>query len=97
MGRKSSKDPFAKLDQDFKDEINAASPEAIRGKIAQIALNQAAMDEAQEADIDLAQKKEAASQAGAIYREARKMNKLRNKYARIMLGEKGGDNGAVEE
>jgi len=96
MGR-SKKDPFADLDQDFKDEINAASKEQIRDKIAQISLNDAALEEAKELDLDLAQKKEAAKEAGAVYREGKKMNKLRRKYARIMLGEKGGDNGSVEE
>lgn len=96
MGR-PKKEPFADLDQDFKDKINAASTDEIREIILGVALNDAALAEAKESDQDLAEKKDAAKEAGAIYREGKKMNKLRTKYARVMLAEKGGDNGSVEE
>ncbi len=94
MGR-PKKGKFDDLDQDFKDRVNGANQEQIREIICKVALDQGALIELKEEDQDLAEKKEAYSTAGAFYREGTKMNKLRTKYARTMLGEKGGDTGSA--
>lgn len=90
----SKKDPFEDLDDDFKSTAENMDETALRGKVSEIALNQEALMEAKGADVDLAQKREQASIAGAVYREGTKMNKLRTKYLRLMLDAKGKDTGS---
>ena len=88
------KDPFKKLDKDFKEETEKLDEAQLRSKIAKITLDQEALMEAKESDQDLAEKKEAHSTAGAVYREGTKMNKLRVKWLRHMLDAKGKDTGS---
>lgn len=88
MGR-PKKDKFDDLDKDFKEEAEKLDEGQLRTKISEIALNQEALMEAKEQDQDLAQKKEQAKEAGAVYREGSKANKLRVRYLRQMLDAKG--------
>lgn len=92
MGRPkgSKKDIFADLDNDFKDAVAAESPEEIRKRIAQVALNEEENRKMKEEDQDLAQAVEAAKIAGEQYREATKMNRLRIKFCSRVLDDKEG-------
>ncbi len=96
MGR-PKKDKFEDLDIDFKDSIAAMTEEEIRAKLAEISLNQAALMQAKSDDEDLKTKKEIAKEAGAIYREGTKANRLRIEWARQVLGDKGKSNGSFEQ
>jgi hypothetical protein len=93
MGRPpgSKKDPFDALDTDEKDKLAAMAPDDIKGYIARVAMDQENLLKARDEDQDLQEKKEAASEAGAIYKEGSKRNRLRTKYAMRCLGDKGGD------
>jgi predicted carbohydrate-binding protein with CBM5 and CBM33 domain len=86
---KGKKDPFAELDNEYKDSIASSSPEDINKKIAEVAKNQEENLRLMGEDQDLAEKKEAVKEASAQYREASKMNKLRITYAIRVLGDKG--------
>ncbi len=101
MGRpKKDKDPWAGLDDDFKDTAANLSETEVRARIATVTLNQEALMDAKEKDTDLASKKEAYTVAGAGYKEATKANKLRTKFLRHMLEVKGkntGDSGMEEK
>lgn len=90
------KDPFAALDSDFKDLVSGMTEEEIRDKITAVTLNQIELQKAKEDDLDLAQKREAARDAGAIYREGTKMNKLRVLFCHRVLGDKCKDTGSFD-
>ncbi len=83
------KDEFADLDSDFKDAVAGESPEDIRKRIAQVALNELENQRLKKEDTDLETKKEEFKEAGAVYREASKANKLRLKFMRRVLKDKG--------
>lgn len=87
---KGPKDPFDDLPAEFKDAVAAASRAAIRDKIATISLDQAELMEAKKKDTDLEKARETAREAGAIYREGTKMNKLKIEWAKRCLDDKGG-------
>lgn len=95
MGR-SKKDPFEDLDQDFKDTVAGMNEVEIRQKISSVALNQVALLEAKDNDEDYQQKKEVAKEAGAVYREGTKGNKLRIAFCKRVLGDKGKDCGSFD-
>lgn len=88
MGR-SKKDPFEDLPGEFKEAVAGMDEAGIRDQIAKVSLNQAALMEAKDADEDLTTKKEAAKDAGAIYREGTKANKTKVAWCRQVLGDKG--------
>lgn len=92
-GSRGPKDPFAKLDSDFKDGIASMGEAEIRDRIAKITLDNAAIQEKKKDDSDLKAKLSEARDAGAVYRDAAKMNKLRIEYCRRVLGDKGKPNG----
>ena len=92
MGR-PKKDEFADLDDDFKDAAHGMDEATIRARISEVALNQAALMEAKDGDEDLKTKKEVAKDAGAVYRDGTKANKLRVKFYRRVLGDKLKPNG----
>ncbi len=87
------KDKFLVLNEDFRDGVNGMTEAEIRDSIARIALDQAALMEAKDLDQDLADKKELAKEAGAVYREGTKANKLKVEFLRRKLGELGKPNG----
>ncbi len=87
------KEKFAELPEEFKDAVAGMQEAQIRDRIAKVALDQAALMEAKDLDEDLAEKKEIANEAGAIYRDGTKMNKLKVEFCRQVLGDKGKPNG----
>lgn len=84
------KDPFADLPDDFRDAVDAADRDGIRKLIAEAAIAQAELMEAQAQDEDYKLLKEQAREAGAVYRDGTKTNKLKIKYAKMVLEGKGG-------
>ena len=88
MGR-PKKDKFDDLDAEFKDSVASMAVDEIRMKIAQVALNEEENLKAKEDDEDLLAKKEAAKFAGEQYAEASKMNRLRIRFMRRILGDRG--------
>lgn len=84
------KDPFEALPDEFRDAIANLSREDIRSRIAQVALDQAELMEAKVKDVDFESAREAAKEAGAVYREGTKMNKLKIEFAKRVLDDKGG-------
>ena len=90
MGRgRPKKDKFADLPEEFKNSVAAMDEAGIRSELAKITLAQAANLQAKEQDQDLAEKKEAAKEAGAQYREATKMNKTKVNWCKQVLEDKG--------
>ena len=83
------KDEFAELDSEFKDKVAGSDEAAIRDTIATVALNEVQNQNNKADDQDLAQKREEAAVAGAQYKDASKMNKLRIRFARRVLSDKG--------
>lgn len=84
------KEPFADLSQDFRDEIDRLPREEIRQRIAQVTLDQCELMDAQKDDADYQSLKEQFREAGAVYRDGTKTNKLKIKYAKQVLESKGG-------
>jgi hypothetical protein len=84
------KDPFADLSEDFRNTVDAQSRDDIKRTICQVTLDQLELDEAQKADEDYQNLKEQFREAGAVYRDGAKMNKLKIQYAKQALEGKGG-------
>lgn len=95
MGR-PKKDKFADLDEDFKNGVAGMDEVSIRRKISEVALNQEALLDAKADDEDFQQKKAIAKEAGAVYREGTKANKLRIAWCKRVLGDKGKDTGTFD-
>lgn len=92
MGRpKGSKNKLAfdDLSSDFKDAVAQSTPEQIRNRIAEIAMDEARNQTMKASDEDLAEKKEAVKFAGEGYATNTKQNKLKIKYAMMILEDKG--------
>lgn len=94
---RAKKEQFEDLDSDFKDTVSGMTEEEIRNKLASVSLNQVELMNAKKDDGDLQQKQEAVKEAGAIYREGSKMNKLRIEFCHRVLGDRGKDNGSADE
>jgi len=86
---KKNKDPYKDLPPEFKEAIPSMDVVDIRKTVAKVALDQAELNIAQKADQDLADKKEIAKEAGAVYKESAKLNKLKISYCRSILENKG--------
>lgn len=86
----TKKDKFDALPAEFRDTIAAMSRKDIREKIAQISIDNQELLDAKEKDIDLQKAKEQAKEAGEVYREGLKMNKLKIAFAKRVLDDKGG-------
>ena len=80
---------FDALDQDFKEALSAAPVDEIKKRVAEIALDLDRLLEAKKADQDLAEKLEAAKDAGAVYRDGTKMARLKIRYAQTLLEARG--------
>lgn len=94
MGRQfKEKDPFAALDEEFKDAISGMEEQEILSRISKISLDAEALREAKANDEDLKSVQAIARDAGAVYREGAKMSALRIKFARRVLGDKSKYNG----
>ena len=92
MGRpkKTVKDKWEQLPEEFRSEVDSLSREALEHKIASIAMYQVELMVAKEQDQDLKQKKEASRVAGEVYREGSKQNKLKIEYLKANLDAAGG-------
>mgnify|MGYP001584744104 CR=1 FL=1 len=86
MGKgKGKKDKYEDLHPTIKDAIDNGTEEEIRAKLAEVCLAQSYMNAQEEADIDLKEKKAAATEAGAQYSESKKAFKLITGYAHMTL------------
>ncbi len=82
---------FADLDSDEQDMIASLRGNDLVAYVAKVAMDQHALMKAKEEDQDLAEKKEAAQDAGAQYRDGTKFNKLRISFAKRVLDDRTGD------
>lgn len=90
MGRgRPKKDKFSDLDEDYKNAVASMDTDAIKRKICEVAMNQEELMTAKSEDQDLAEKVGQAKEAGTIYREGSKMNRLRTQYAMRVLEDRG--------
>lgn len=90
MGRpRKNRSPFEELDQDFKESVDSMSDEDVRKKLSEVAIHEHQNLEAKKQDQDLAQKKVLAQEAGEIYKEATKFNRLRTRYCYQILEQRG--------
>lgn len=87
-GRKK-KTEFEDLDSEFKDSVAALGDDAIKQKMAEIAMNEQENQNTKKADQDLEQKIAQAKYAGEVYREATKFNRMRTKYCYEILKSRG--------
>lgn len=90
--KKEPKDQFAMItekDPNFRDTVMQSSPEEIRKIVAKIALDTDEILTAKKNDEHLKEMVEQAKEAGAGYREAKKLNDLKIKFARQTLDSKG--------
>lgn len=97
-GRKP-KDPFAEVPQDFRDAMMSADDKTVNDRIAEIAKNDAALQEAKDKDEDLKSIRSQLKVAGAVYSEGKKANKQKIMYLRKILegrGKDAGDSGLAE-
>lgn len=94
---KKNKDPFADLSEEFRDSIATKDEAGIRSEITTAALNQVALMSAKEQDTDFHSKKEAAKEAGAVYREGSKANKLKIEFCKRELESRGKESGSFEQ
>lgn len=86
---KKTKNPFAELPSEFRSAIEGGSDEDIKDVVAKTALDNQVLLEAKEEDLDLKDKLEQAKEAGAVYAEGVKMNKLKIRYAKFILSSRG--------
>jgi hypothetical protein len=87
---KTKKDKFADVPTEFKDAVASSSVEDINKRIATIAKDTEALLKARDDDQDYQTKKEALKTAGAVYRDGKKLNRLKTLYCIQALGDKGG-------
>ncbi len=88
--KKGPKDPFADLTPEFRDAVTDSTREEIENRIAEVALADVELRTMKEDDQDLAEKAEAHKEAGAVYRDGFKSNKLKIKFMKQVLDDKGG-------
>lgn len=86
---KGPKDPFEKLDKDFKTNVENMSDEDIRKKISESAIYRAERVETMKADPVLKELREKLNFEAADYRDEIKGADLRIKYAMSILEARG--------
>lgn len=86
-------DPFKMVTKSEREDYEKLDEGQINAKIAEIAKNNAALEEAKALDEDLARARDAVSVAGEVYRDGSKANKQRIAFLRQMLSDKGKPNG----
>lgn len=92
-GKKQKKDPFADLPSDFCDAVAGSDEAEIKSRLAKVTLDDEALRAAQKDDEDLQGLKATLKIAMEPYREAYKTTRLKIKYMRQVLGDKGKPNG----
>lgn len=85
----NKKNPFEDLSDDWRDKVATMDSELIRLEMAQVTMNEQDNQSAMEDDDDLQNAKEQAKIAGEGYKEATKANKLKLKFLRQVLEDKG--------
>jgi hypothetical protein len=94
MGRgKGKKDPFDMLDTETKSAIEGGDEASINTVIANVAKNQAALEDVKAKDQDLKNAKDQVKSASFVYTEGRKRNRQVIAYCRLVLDGKGKDSG----
>ena len=83
------KGKFDDLPTEFKDAVAQSSPEDINERIATITKDTEALLKARDDDQDYQSKKEALKEAGSVYRDGKKANRLKVLYCIQVLGDKG--------
>lgn len=83
------KDPFAELPTDWKDAVAQDTTEGINKRIAEVAKATEELESAKVKDQDYQEKKEALKEAGAVYREGKKANRLKTLYCIRVLKDRG--------
>jgi hypothetical protein len=83
------KNRFDDLPAEWKDAVDGMTPEEIKNRVAEVALELEKLMEAKKLDQDLADKVLAAKDAGAVYREGKKAAQLRISYAQQLLEARG--------
>ncbi len=97
-GKKGPKDPWQGLDEEERAAMDGEKDnEKLKGRIAKAAMDSAAFAAAKREDQDLKAKSQAATEAGAVYREAAKTNGLRIAYAMVVLKGRGVDVPSVQD
>lgn len=94
---KAQKDPFAAIPEEFRDTASNMDETGIRRLIAQTTLNNEELREAQENDEDLQSQKESLKIAQEPYREGFKMNRLKIRFLKQVLEDKGKPTGEVSQ
>lgn len=87
---KAEKDPFALVPEEFKEAVVGMNVDEINARIAQVAKDQVDLMKAKKEDQDLEEKKNIFREAGAVYREGSKLNRVKIEYCKAMLESKGG-------
>lgn len=85
------KDPFADLPEDFKANTEHMSVDELRQTMGDISKVSEETKQARKDDIDLADKKEAVKEAGAVYKEILDANSLKTRWLMRLLSNKGAD------
>lgn len=83
------KDQFEAIPSEFKDTAAGSDSVTVKSMIAKAAMDDADLRKAMEEDEDLKNAKEQAKIAGEVYREGFKMNRLKIKYLKQVLEDKG--------
>lgn len=92
MGRPKKPDSFKIQEEhpDFAAEVAGLSVEALNARLAQLAKDGEAVEDAKEADEELESAKDKASYLGAPYRDAKKVLRLKRRHVISLIKEKGG-------
>lgn len=84
-----NKDPFSKLDPTFRENVDAAPSDELKKIVTKVALDQVAIDIAHAADPDIERLKGELKTAQETYTDPTKQNKLKIKYLRFLLKDRG--------
>lgn len=87
-GRKP-KDEFANLSDEFKASVYSKNEDDIRKLISEVSLAQVALNDAKKSDQDLAEAHARYKDANAVYADGTKENKLKIRFCRRALNDKG--------
>lgn len=88
---KAEKDPFSIVPEEFKEAVIGMSAEEIDARISKVAKDQVDLMRAKKEDQDLEEKKVAYREAGLVYREGSKLNRVKIEYCKSILEAKGGN------
>ena len=84
-----AKDKFSELPKEFVDQMESSSIQELKEALGLISTNEELNLSAAKADEDLQKLREQVSVASKGYREGTKMNKIKTKFIRRILADKG--------